>query len=192
MIRLPKKGRNVLMPCARDQYPFEAPEGPFSRTELKRIGVQPARIWLGEAEALGASLVQCGLVEAAPLALKPRSSWIFGALAFVTLPPLDLKLRHLRLARRSAAGFRRGFYVLNLDILPTASRGRDLIGLGLQRARLKAVDEAFGGAQILGVEPRRHFVALFGGVLVALRRRDGEPHIGLRHALADPKAPGVE
>ena len=72
-------------------------------------------------------------------------------MAFATLPPLDLKLRHLRLARRSAAGFRGGFDVLNLDILPTASGGRDLIGLGLQRARLEVVDQAFGGAQILGV-----------------------------------------
>ncbi len=99
------------MPCARRQYP-----------------IYPARTWIRASEALGGGLVQ--LAGAAPLALKHRSSCIFGPLAFVTLPPLDLKLRHLRLARRSAGGFRRGFDVLNLDILPTASRGRDLIGLG--------------------------------------------------------------
>jgi hypothetical protein len=44
------------MPCAHGQNPFEAPEGLFSRAELKHIGVQPARIWIGAAEALGGGL----------------------------------------------------------------------------------------------------------------------------------------
>jgi hypothetical protein len=61
MILLPKKGRSVLlMPCAHGQNPFEAPEGFFSRAELKHIGVQPARIWIGAAEALGGGLFWSG------------------------------------------------------------------------------------------------------------------------------------
>ena len=56
------------MPWTPGQDPFEAARRLFSRTELKRIEVRAARIWIR-----GGGLVQRGLVGAA-LALKPRPS----------------------------------------------------------------------------------------------------------------------